>query len=119
MERGGCMDIVICSIFGLVTLVILVTFELKWAFRLADRSLGSPEGSYVVDWDLSTIMFSLRGLLILAVPLVAALFIGWLTGGLIVLGCEAAGALIGWLLVKIAIRYRKDIYGDDEKNDRH
>lgn len=119
MERGGCMGIAICSILGLVTLVILVIFELKWVFWLTDRLLGSPKDSCVGDWSLSTTIFSLRGLLILMVPLIAAFFIGGPTGGLIMLGCEVAGALIGRLLVRVAIRYHKDIYGDNEKNDRH
>ena len=112
------MGIVICSILGLVTLVTHVIFALKWAFWFADCSFGNPEDSCVRDRRLPAIC-TVRFLFIPVPLLVAAVLIGGTTGGLIGAGCEVAGALISRLLIRVAIRYRKDIYGDYEKNDRH
>lgn len=113
------MGIVICSILGLVMLVTSVILQLKWAFWLTDRLFDdNSEGSCVRYWRLSLICvlrFSVASMILL----IAAFFIGGSAGGLIVAGCEAAAALIGRLLARVAIRYHKDIYGDNEKNDRH
>lgn len=112
------MSIVICSILGLVTLATSVILHLKWAFWLTDHLFDNPEDYCVRDRRLPVI--SLVRFLFVPMPLLlAAIFIGGPTGGLIVAGCEAAGALIGRLLLRVATRYHKDIYGDDEKNDRH
>ena len=112
------MGIVICSILGLVMLVTNVIIELKWAFSLTDRLFDNPEDSRVRDRRLS-VMSLIRFLFVPMPILIVAIFIGGPAGGLIIAGCEAAGVLISRLLSRVAIRYHKDIYGDDEKNNRH
>ncbi len=112
------MGIVICSILGFVMLVTHVIIELKYAFWLTDHLFNNPEDSCVRDRRLHAKF--LLWFTFVPMPLfIVALFIGGPTGGAIVAGCEVAGALIGLLLARVAIRYHKDIYGDDEKNDRH
>lgn len=112
------MGIVICSILGFVALVTHVIIELKYVFWLTDHLFNNPEDSCVRDRRLPVIA-SVRFLFVPMPLLIVAIFIGGLTGGAIIAGCEVAGALIGLLLARVAIRYHKDIYGDDEKNDRH
>lgn len=113
MERGGCMDIVICSLLGLVLLVAIVVFELKLAFRWANHRPG-----HLTEYRVGYIQRGVAAILASLVTAVAVL-VGGISGLLIVVGCVIAGALIGKLIEHVSRRYRHDIYGDDEKNNRH
>ena len=113
MERGGCMDIVICSLLGLVLLVAIVIFELNLAFRWASHHPG-----HLTEYRVGYIQRGVAAILAGLVTAVAVL-VGGISGLLIVVGCVIAGALIGKLIEHVSRRYRHDIYGDDEKNNRH
>lgn len=113
MERGGCMDIVTCSLLGLVLLVAIVVFELKLAFRWANHRPG-----HLTEYRVGYIQRGVAAILAGLVTAVAVL-VGGISGLLIMVGCVIAGALIGKLIEHVSRRYRHDIYGDDEKNNRH
>jgi hypothetical protein len=107
------MDMVICSLLGLVLLVAMVIFELKLAFRWANHRPG-----HLTEYRVRYIQHGVAVILASLIT-VAAVLVGGISGLLIVVGCMIAGALIGKLIEHVSRRYRHDVYGDDEKNDRH